>query len=94
MKLSLIFLLLGLCIMSGMASGKKFVCENDTTQFESCETSDSTESDAPTLHSLYNQSSSHINHSLIYTLIIARFRHLARPMMPIHLEFFTPPPEV
>jgi len=92
MKHALIFLLLGLCIMSGIANGKKFLCEKYTLEIELCETSDSNESELTSLHSLFSVIPSHF---LFFdpTADLSNNHSSVGSVKAIFLDFFCPPPE-
>ncbi len=94
MKHGLLIILLSLCVMSVIANGRKFVCENDTVQIENSEAADSDESSVTSFHSLFYHAVRYNPASLFYTLDLLEYRYLASPTDAIHLDFFTPPPEL
>lgn len=93
MRYGICILLLNLCILSGIANGKKFIYESDTILFENCETSDSSESDVSSLHSLLNLSG--INAASVYlnSLSLTGYLYLSTPHDTVHPDDFSPPPE-
>jgi hypothetical protein len=92
MKHGFLVLLLGFCIMSGIANGKKFVCEKDTIEIESCETHDSSESEVSSLHTLLSVIPGHFSFFGFSTRFFKSL-YTVEPFKAIYVEFFSPPPE-
>lgn len=93
MRYGICIFLFNLCILSGIANGKKFIYESESVLIENCETSDTNESDVSSLHSLLNIAGWHSASLYLNSPCLTGYLYLTIPHDTVHPDDFSPPPE-
>ncbi len=91
MKVGLFIFLWSFCLVGSIANGKKFVQENETSQWEDCEPADTDESEVPTslfTVLLYGRTVFHFFPAFKFRYIYTIFT-----FKKIALDSFFPPPD-